>query len=66
MLALRFYIDKKIVDGEGGEHSRVIDVADMPQEDAAALVESRLEEDEVINQMVTLTVNDDYGPLVTE
>lgn len=57
-LATRAYVDKKIIDGEGGEHSRVVDVAELDMETARSQVEGLLEDDEEINQMVSVWLSD--------
>jgi len=63
MLALRFYIDKKIDPGSklGGDHSRVLDVAELDEGVARGKVEAILEADENINQVVTIVIDDPEG-----
>jgi hypothetical protein len=60
MLALRFYIDRKIdaKTGEGGEHVCVIDVADIGEDKARALVVKKLRKDEEIGSVASITIDD--------
>jgi hypothetical protein len=60
MLALRFYIDRKIdaKTGEGGEHSRVIDVADIGEDKPARSSSKQLRKDEVIGSVASITIDD--------
>jgi hypothetical protein len=49
----RAYLDKKIIDGLGGEHSRVVDAE---ASDRAEFEQSlSLEDDEMLNQIVELS-----------
>lgn len=57
--ATRVYVDKEITDQGGGEHSRFIDVAELDPEAARDQVAHMLELDEVINQVVGVTVGDE-------
>jgi hypothetical protein len=63
MLALRFYIDRKIdaKTGMGGDHSRVIDVAELDESKARALVAKRLGKDEEIGSVASITIDDPEG-----
>lgn len=63
MLALRFYIDKKInaKSGRGGDHSRVIDVGELDEAKARALVAKALNRDEEIGQVASITIDDPDG-----
>jgi hypothetical protein len=71
MLALRFYIDRKIdaKTGEGGEHMRVVDVGyvgDGTYEDARTLVEKQLTKHEVIGSVASITIDDpDTHPVLS-
>ena len=63
MLALRFYIDKKIDPDSklGGEHSRVLDTRELDESRANDLVSAQLFPDENIDQMVTIIIDDPEG-----
>jgi hypothetical protein len=57
---LRFFIDKKIIDGVGGDHSRVIDTAETDGDAATEQVTAFLEPDEAIGSVASIEVNDDH------
>ena len=68
MLALRFYIDRKInpKTGMGGDHSRVIDVGVLDEAEARALVEKELAKNEEIGSVASVTIDDpDSHPVLT-
>jgi hypothetical protein len=57
-LATRVYIDKQITQEGGGEHARVLDLAERDPAAARSQVEALLEADEAINQIVSVTLDD--------
>lgn len=68
MLALRFYIDKKISSKtkRGGEHSRVIDVGELDEDKARVIVERELGKDEEIGGVASINIDDpDTHPVLT-
>jgi hypothetical protein len=53
----RGYVDKKIIDGLGGEHSRVVDVEADTAAQAEKLIRAQLEDDEdLTNQVVGIVL----------
>jgi predicted component of viral defense system (DUF524 family) len=57
-LATRVYIDKQITQDGGGEHSRVIDLAELNLSTARSQAEQLLAADETINQIVSVSLDD--------
>lgn len=57
--ATRVYVDKKLTEQGGGDHSRIIDLAELDPDKARSQAEAMLESDEAINQVVGVSLSDE-------